>query len=67
MTKLTVAFRHFANAPEIDRFVHIHFEGYVNSGQRHIGTQEHAVTNPQVADGRVQLQGEKIIYIYIYI
>jgi len=59
ITKLLVAFRHFANAPKIDRLVHPRFEGHANSGLRLIGTPEHAITNPNVAGGRVQLQGEK--------
>ena len=60
MTKLTVAFRHFAVAPNIDRLVQLRCDG-----QRHIGTEEQAGTDRKVAGDRVQLQGEELIYIQI--
>jgi len=54
MTKLTVAFRHFAVAPTIDRLVQLRCDG-----QRHTGTEEQAGTDRKVAGDRVQLQGEE--------
>jgi hypothetical protein len=37
MTKLIVAFRHFANPPKIDRLLHLRFEKHAKGGQRRIG------------------------------